>query len=479
MNDRAIRSVAILGGGITGLSAAAAFARALPQVAITVIETAPDPAALADRLPGSMTSIHRFHASIGLDEAALLRAGAAIPRLGLRFENWAAGSETWYHVHGDHGAPTGTVAFHQLWARARRGGQAEPYHRYAAAGVLAEAERFVHPQGDPGSPLATFDYALRLDPDRYREILASLVDRLCVVRTQGSLGGVDRQGDGGVAALLLADGRRIEADLYLDASGPAAVLAQAVGGAFEDWGDALPCDRLLLGEGPPGAASPNDTIIGGGAQGWRFACPLPGRTLLGHLWSSADPAPDRDGHAIAFRPGRRADPWIRNVLMLGDAAIVLDPLHWPNLHLAQSSIARALDLLPGRDCHPVEIAEYNRRSREEARRMRDFQTLHYIRAGASVDVSESLARTLQQFESRGRLPVYDEDSLPDEIWLSALLGLGVLPRDIQPLAAAVDPLAAAARMAEMRAGLAQLPARVPGFAEYLACVAEPPRQKSD
>ncbi len=474
MSDRAIRRVAILGGGITGLSAAAAFARALPQVAITVIETAPDPAALADRLPGSMTSIHRFHASIGLDEAALLGAGAAMPRLGLRFENWAAGSETWYHVHGDHGAPTGTVAFHQLWARARREGQAEPWHRYAAAGVLAEAGRFVHPQGDPGSPLATFDYALRLDPDRYREILASLADQLRVVRTQGSFAGIDRHGDGVVAALLLTDGRRIEADLYLDASGPAAVLAEAVGGAFEDWSGTLPCDRLLLGEGPSSAASPNDTIVGG-AQGWQFACPLPGRTVLGHVWSSADPAPDPQGRSLAFRPGRRADPWIRNVLAIGDAAITLDPLHWPNLHLAQSGIARALDLLPGRDCHPVEIAEYNRRSREEARRMRDFQALHYLRAGASIEVPESLARTLQQFESRGRLPVYDEDSLPDEIWLSALLGLGVLPHDIQPLAAAVDPVVAAARMAEMRAGLAQLSARVPGFAEYLARVAEPPR----
>lgn len=474
MSDRAIRSVAILGGGITGLSAAVAFARALPQVAITVIETAPDPAALADRLPGSMTSIHRFHASIGLDEAALLGAGAAIPRLGLRFENWPADGETWYHVHGDHGAPAGTIAFHQLWARARREGQAEQYHRYAAAGVLAEAGRFVHPQGDPGSPLATFDYALRLDPDRYREILASLADQLRVVRTQGDFAGVDRHGDGVVAAVLLADGRRIEADLYLDASGPAAVLAEAVGGAFEDWSGALPCDRLLPGEGPPGAASPNDTIIGG-ARGWRFASPLPDRTMLGQLYSSTNSMPDPDGRAITLHPGRLADPWIHNVLAIGDAAVALDPLHWPNLHLAQSGIARALDLLPGSDCHPVEIAEYNRRSREEARRMRDFQAAHYLRAGVSIEVPESLARTLQQFETRGRLPGYDEDSLPNEIWLSALLGLGVLPRDIQPLAAAVDPAVAAARMTEMRADLAQLPARVPGFAKYLARVAELPR----
>lgn len=466
MNDRAIRSVAVLGGGIAGLSAAVAFARALPQVAVTVIETTPDPAALADRLPGSMTSIHCFHASIGLSEEGLLRSGAAVPRLGLRFENWPAGSETWYHVHGDHGAPTGNNAFHQLWARARRDGQAEPYYRYAAAGVLAEAGRFVHPQGEPGAPLTTFDYALRLDPDRYHHILSSFADQLRISRRQGNFAGIERRDDGGAAALILADGRRIEADLYLDASGPAAPLVDATGGDFEDWSSALPYDRLSLGEAPPSAANPNDTIIGG-AQGWQFVSPLPGSTVLGQVYSSADPAPDREGRAIALRLGRRANPWVRNVLAVGDAAVALDPLHWPNLHLAQSGILRALDLLPGRDCHPVEIAEYNRRAREEAQRMRDFQALHYLRAGAKVEVPDSLARTIQQFETRGRLPFFDEDSLPDEIWLSALLGLSVVPRDIQPLAAAIDPAIASARMAEMRAGLAQLPARLPGFADYL------------
>lgn len=467
MNDRAIRSIAILGGGITGLSAAAAFARALPGVAITVIETPRDPAALADRLPGSMTSIHRFHAGIGLDEAMLLRAGAAIPRVGLRFGNWPADNPIWFHVHGDHGAPAGSNAFHQLWARARRAGQADAYHRYAAAGVLAEAGRFVHPQGEPGSPLATFDYALRLDPDRYREILGALAGQLGVARSRGAFAGAERREDGGVAALLLDDGHRIAADLYLDASGPSAVLAETVGEGFESWSDTLPFDCLTLGEGPPSHASPNDAIQGS-AHGWQFACPLPERTMVGRVHGAAGPVPDSASETIALRPGRRADPWTRNVLAIGDAAVALDPLHWPNLHLAQSGILRALELLPDRDCRPVEIAEYNRRSREEARCMRDFQALHYLRAGASIVIPDSLARTLQQFESRGRLPSYDEDSLSDEIWLSALLGLGVVPHDIQPLAAAVDAGIAAARMAEMRAGLAQLPGRLPAFEDYLA-----------
>ncbi len=459
MSGRAIRSVAILGGGITGLSAAAAFARALPQLAVSVIETPPDPAALADRLPGSTSAIHRFHASIGLDERALLRAGAAVPRLGLRFENWPAGAARWYHVHGEHGAAAGAVAFHQLWARARREGGAHAWHRYAAAGVLAEAGKFVHPQ--PGTPLAAFDYALRLDPERYHAILAALADQLRVTRLAGAFGSVERRPDGGVAALLLADGRRIEADLYVDASGPAAPLADAVAQGFEDWAGVLPYDRVEFGAAPASAADPNDSLIGG-VGGWQFVAPLPGKTLLGRVHA------DREGVATAIRPGRRSAPWVHNVLALGDAAVALDPLHWPNLQLAQSGIARAIELLPGRDCHPVETAEYNRRSRAEAERMRDFQALHYLRGGVKIQVPDSLARVLQQFERRGRFVHQDEDSLLEEIWISALLGLGVVATSIDPLASAVAADAAASRMEEIRTGLAQLPAQLPSFADYLA-----------
>lgn len=455
-----MRSVAILGGGIVGLSAAAAFARALPQLAVTLIETRPDPAALADRLPGSTSAIHRFHASIGLDEAALLRAGAAVPRLGLRFATWPADAETWYHVHGEHGAPSGAIAFHQLWARARREGRADSWHRYAAAGVLAEAGKFVHPQ--PGTPLAAFDYALRLEPDRYRVMLAALADQLRVTRRVGEFASIERRADGGVAALVLADGRRIGADLYIDASGPAAPLASVVAKGFEDWRATLPFDRIELGEAPARAADPNDTIVGA-ATGWQFAAPLPGGTIVGRVHADRG-----EGTSIAIRPGRRPVPWTRNVLALGDAAVALDPLHWPNLHLAQTGIARAIELLPGRDCHPVETGEYNRRARAEAERMRDFQALHYLRAGLPIAMPDSLTRVLALFERRGRFVHEDEDSLLEEIWIAALLGLGVVPQAIDPAAAAAPADAAASRMAEMRAGFAGLPARLPGYAEYLA-----------
>ena len=84
--DRAIRSVVVAGAGIVGLSAAIAFARALPRVEVTVLETPPDPADPTELLATTLPTVHRFHAAIGLDELALVAGGIALHRLGTRFD---------------------------------------------------------------------------------------------------------------------------------------------------------------------------------------------------------------------------------------------------------------------------------------------------------------------------------------------------------------------------------------------------------
>lgn len=489
--DRAIRSVAVLGGGIVGLSAAAAFARALPGLAITVIETPPDPAALADRLPGSAAAIHLFHERIGMPEGELLRSGAATPRLALRFEHWSADGGPWLYFEGECGLAMDGLPFHQIWARARRAGRARPWHLYAAAGALAEARRFALPEQDSRSPLSTYDYALRLDPERYRAILAALADHLRVTRTAGNLAGIGRREDGGIAALNLADGRRIPADLFLDCAGPAAPLLSILDDGFEDWGESLPCDRVLLGGAPEAPPDPTDLFAALGA-GWRFAA---GR-FAGFAYASkaagdgkarqafASAGGVHEAEKVTLRPGRRRQPWRHNVLALGDAAVAVDPLHWASLHLAHLGILRALELLPGRDCHPLELAEYNRRIAQETGRWRDFLALHYLRGPRRGEFWQEasrrrsppdLARTLRLFESRGRLPFY-EDDLARESWLTALLGLGLLPARTDPVAAGADPTAAEAGMGRLLARFAELPAQVPPYPDYLArLIANAPR----
>ena len=112
--QRWIRSLCVLGGGITGFSAALAFARALPRVQVRLIATPADSAALADRPMASLPAIHRFHAAIGIDELELVRDGCALHHLGTRFNGWSASGESWFHVFGDHGLAADGVPFHQI-----------------------------------------------------------------------------------------------------------------------------------------------------------------------------------------------------------------------------------------------------------------------------------------------------------------------------------------------------------------------------
>jgi tryptophan halogenase len=183
------------------------------------------------------------------------------------------------------------------------------------------------------------------------------------------------------------------------------------------------------------------------------------------------------GEALTLRPGRRRAPWVRNVLAIGDAAVAVDPLEGTNLHLAQSAILRALELLPGRDCHPLEVAEYNRRTDWETTRARGFLALHYLRSGrrkgrfwAALEERappESLALTLEQWERRGRLPLLGEESFDRDSLTSVFFGLGIMPRDVDPVADGVSLEQAAPAIARHADRLAALPSQLPSYPQYL------------
>lgn len=471
--ERPVRTVVVVGAGIVGLSAALAFARTLSSSEVTLLEAPHDPSALTDALPATLPTVHRYHAVVGLDEMELVGAGIALHRLGTRFDCWSATGESWFHTFGEHGLKAGAVPFHQLWLQEHDAGGGKPFGAYGAAVAMAAAGRFVHPAEDASSPLSTFLYGLNLDPECYRQRLETAAARLD--RQTGNIADVERRRDGKVAALVLEDGRRLSADLYLDCTGPQASVLGKIDDRFEDWSEWLPCDRSTLYDTPMTLAEPFDTVTRLD-QGWEWTVPLPARTFHAQFWSSQHGV-ERE-NAITLRAGRRTEPWVHNVLAIGDGAVTLDPLHGAGLHLAQSAILRALDLLPSRDMHQVELHEYNRRTRLEHERVRDFVALHYLRSGrtetgfwrdlAARFPPDGLARTLEQFTRRGRLPFFEEDSFSTDSWLAVLLGLGVIPEAVDPVALGIDPERAREGMIALAQRIAALPPRFPPYSEMLA-----------
>ena len=490
--DDRIRSVLVAGGGIVGYSAALAFARALPDAQVQVLDLPPDPAALADRMPGMLPPWRDFHRLIGVDEKVLLREAAATHRTGMRFEDWSADGESWLHCFGHHGSQMGVSPFHHQWARLRRAGQALPYHCYAPVAVLAAEGKFVHPSNDVRSLLASYDYALRVEPEPYRALLASRALAHGVRSRAARLRHVEVSADGGVAALLVDEGDRLEADLFIDCAGPSAPLLSAVAGDFEDWGDDLPCVTLLLGELTGQRPWPLDvaTAVEGG---WLWRYPLRTRAMVGAAHAAAYGSGDAitaalrmrfgdiDLEQVTIRPGRRPDAWVRNVVAFGDAAVAVDPLESTNLHLAQSAIARAVTLIPPRSPSPLLLQAYNSRTQLETDRIRDFLALHYLasnldrgpfwRSMAERPRPAGLSHTLAQFAGRGRFPSYEEETFRRESWLAVLFGLGVQPARIDPTAYRIPFEESVGRLRMMGEQCRALPRSLPSYGDYLQALA--------
>lgn len=462
MTRAAIRSILVAGDGIVGLSAALAFSRALPGVEISVLALPADPSAIADQFPATLPMVGRFHATIGIDELDLVRRGIASHHLGTRFTGEAG---SWIHSFGAVGRGEGAVPFRQFWLDASHAGAALAFDQYSPASVIGAAGKFVHPSGDPGSPLASYLYGLRLNPKRYRAQLAEATDEL--PRLGSAIAAIERRADGGIAALRLADGRRVEADLFVDCSGSAALLIGAINQDYDDWSPWLPARHIAHTWEPVGPLEPL-ACVDAIADGWRLTATVPGATLTAGVTTTPTPG------STVIRPGCRRKSFVTNVLALGDAAVALDPLHGANLSLAHSAILRAIDLIPGRDCHPLELAEYNRLTALEADRARDFHALFQARLSGAIAPPDTLERTLTQWRARGRLPFFEEETFTESDWEQHLIGLGILPDAVAPLARAIDRTAATKAMASFAQELAALADRLPTYADYLVRVGQAP-----
>ena len=416
--------------------------RHIPSLVVTVVSCPVPPDALADRMISTLPSISGFHDDLGLIEAdTVFRAESGL-RLGTVFAGWATELPPYVHAYGSYGASVDGIAFHQLWLRARATQAIAPFDQFCAAAELGRLGRI----GRTTSSTISIGYGLHLTLERYAALMRDFALHLGVNEQPCTSFEVKlREGDGFVDALILDTGMMVGADLFVDCTGPAALIRSALDGEFEDWSAWLPCDRIAFA-GERHARDPAilDQVTATPA-GWRWEASSRAQSSNGEVYSSAHVSKEdvANGNVVRIGQGCRSEPWLRNSVAIGDAAASVEPLEWSNLHLAHSQIDRLVSMMPGPDCAPVELGEYNRQCSDEARRVRDFICMHYVTAVrdepfwrdvAAIDQPQSLAHTLSLFAERGRLPYYEEETFSRDSWIAVLLGQGFEPRRTDPLA---------------------------------------------
>lgn len=483
-----IRKIVVAGGGITAWSAAAALKRRLAHIAVTVIATPPPVQAMAEQLSSTLPSILDFHADLHLSDAdVILRANSSL-RMGTLFEGWRHDGGSYVHAYGEYGTPLGSAAFHQHWLRAALTDTPAPFDCFSPAAVIGRAGRIVPPEAAHTPPLTACTHGLEIDPNRYRQMMRAYALHLGVEEIPGRVANVLLHIESGfIDHVQVENGETAAGDLFVDCTGPAAVLRSTMGGTYESWENWLPCDRVILGEAPPVSdPSPLTTATAHGA-GWTWEAQSMVRTSLGFVYASRHLSDEHAARLLESRPGARlgepmtlhqgrwTEAWRGNCVAVGEAGIAVEPLEWTNLHLAHSAIDRIISMMPGSDCAPVELAEFNRQSAAEADRVRDFLALHYVTCGreepfwreaAAVEPPPQLAHTLSLFRERGRLPFYEEETFTRDSWVAVMLGQDVRPRRVDPLVESVPPEQAQLALSRMREAVDALARRLPTQRAY-------------
>lgn len=487
-----IERVAIVGGGSAGWMTAALLANTLRgTVRIELIES--EEIGIVGVGEATIPPIRRFNQMLGIDEIEFLRATHGSFKLGIDFIGWGKAGHRYFHPFGTFGVEFDGVPFHQYWVREHLAGRAGPLDDYAMAFAAASRGRFQPPSSDPRQIQSSFDYAYHFDAGLYGQFLRRYSEARGVVRTEGIVRDVARDGESGrITTLTLNDGRTAEADLFIDCSGFRGLLiGQAMGVAYQDWTRWLPCDRAVAVPCAPGGELTPYTRSTAHAAGWQWRIPLQHRVGNGHVYCSRHISDDEaagvllanlDGEALAdprplrFTAGRRESFWDKNCVAFGLAAGFMEPLESTSLHLVQASVTRLLALWPDRDFDPLLAEEFNRITIEEYDRIRDFLVLHYHlnqrdeplwQECANAALPGDLAYRIAHFRSSGRLVSPGPELFQNASWLAVHIGQLNMPEHYDPLVEARDTGRAGERMEQIRTLAASAAEAMPGHAAYL------------
>ncbi|MCW8125729.1 FAD-dependent oxidoreductase [Microbulbifer halophilus] len=499
-----VTHVAIVGGGVTGWSAAAMLAGRLGEgVKFTLLDI-PEKGGESPRCQASLPSIRGYNRLAGVDEVDLVTRGGAAYTLATAYRNWQGDGGDHFLPFAAHGFMLERRDFHGFAAQQRRRGDSTPYDHYSVAALAARQGRYRPPSPKPGSLFAGLDYGLQLDTAIYTGMLRARALAAGVEVVESALAGVERNALGEIEELCLTDRRApLKADLYLDCSGRCArLIGEALAEPRIHAGDCMPADRCVSVTFTPDRPVPHSTLAAL-EQGWIYSVSAPTGTeatlyfcceliaderalALLRQWSGGNEK--EDGAFRAVSPGRRRRSWSGNCIALGEAAQSLDSFVTGPLHWAQESVVRLLQQFPASRDFSRSRDEFNRRAALEFEHRRDFARLHawlgagidgqFWRRAAELPVSDALQHRLDLFRQRGIMPFYEGDPMPQALWISLLLGHNHWPQERDAIVAAMDPGWIAEQLERMRTLMARAVASMPGHDEYLRYLVQSKKQNT-
>jgi 2-polyprenyl-6-methoxyphenol hydroxylase-like FAD-dependent oxidoreductase len=353
-------SVIVLGGGTAGWMTANLIQRRWGPsgTTVTLIESAD--IGIVGVGEGSTPQLKAFFDTLGISEADWMPRCNATYKSGIEFSGWSdrPGYERYFHPF-----PTDVDGFTQgqffYSARARRTGRDVPAHPDPFFVQTRIARDGRAPLAPPNFPFAV-SYGYHFDAHLIGAFLRKFGQGRGIHHVEAKIALVEVGEAGDVQALVAEDGRRFEADFFIDASGfRAAIIEGALKEPHRPFGENLFNDRAVVAPTPlPTEGIRACTRSIAKSAGWIWNIPLTNRVGNGYVYSSRyidddaaaaelrshlGLADDAEVRHLRMKCGRVERSWVRNCLAVGLAQGFLEPLEATALHIVINTVESFLN----------------------------------------------------------------------------------------------------------------------------------------
>ncbi len=380
-----IQSILVLGSGSAGLIAALSLKRKIPRLAVSIVRS-PDIGVIGVGEGTTPNFPRHLFDYLGISRRRFYELAEPTWKLGIRF------------LWGERGRFDYTFApqLDSHWTDLPRPNGFycdDDFSNVDAPSALMREGKVFHRQAN-GAPDIQPWHAFHIENEKFVAMLETVAREAGVVIIDGKVTGSER-GPQGIAAVLLDDGRRLEADFFVDASGfRSELMGKALEEPFDSFGRTLFCDRAVVG----GWARTDEPILPFTTAeqmdaGWCWQIEHEHHINRGYVYSSQfisdedaaaefkrkNPKTPDSPRVVKFRSGCYRRMWVDNVIAIGNAGGFVEPLEATALMIVCSHCHTMVDFLLHCELEPTPSmrALYNELTLATWHDIRDFLGLHY------------------------------------------------------------------------------------------------------
>lgn len=440
---QAIRKIIILGGGTAGWMAAAALANNPVFAAIELCLVESDNIGTIGVGEGSTPHLKRFMDNLGISEKDWMEQCHASYKTGIDFINWNGDGQQYFHpFYFQLDVKPAEVFFINANARRRGHGSAVKPDAFFSSGVLAKHN--LSPRPNKALPYAN-KYGYHFDATELANYLKEYACQRGVKHLIGDVIEVSTTQNQHIDALMLANGERLNADFFIDASGfSAKLIHKTLGVPFQSFANELLNDSAVTVPVPAlmdttqtqqtqmlqaqalqtqAQQAKYHTRATALSAGWLWQIPLTHRLGNGYVYSSrhlsANAAAKELLHSVnlpestqvrflKMRVGVSDKAWHNNVLAIGLAQSFIEPLEATSIMVTQFTLEKFMSLFEryqlNKQAETLSRQTLNQAVMQLVLGIKDYIQAHYVTsqrsepywlAARKVTISQRLTQLLQ------------------------------------------------------------------------------------